>query len=158
MEGWATIRVAGQTDWKKLWVVVSSGKEGAIGRPGSAEGDSMSVTASRRKRMSQLFTRDHSPPVLAAPGKATISMFLSQKPKDKKRPILTLSNVTQAFAVYPERPELINHSTLMKVEGLMGDEDTAGAMRSREAWLLMMPTIEAGSNQTEEMLKWVIGQ
>jgi CCR4-NOT transcriptional complex subunit CAF120 len=84
-------------------------------------------------------------------------MFLSQKPKDKKKAVLTLSNVTQVFAVYPERPELINHSTLMKVEGLLGDEDTAGAMRSREGWLLVMPAIEAGRNQAEEMLKWVIG-
>lgn len=158
MEGWVTIRVAGQTDWKKLWMVISNGTDGATGRPGSADGDSsVNGTTPRRKRMSQLFSRDHSPPVLATPGRATISMFLSQKPKDKKKAVLTLSNVTQVFAVYPERPELINHSTLMKVEGLLGDEDTAGAMRSREGWLLVMPAIEAGRNQAEEMLKWVIG-
>jgi CCR4-NOT transcriptional complex subunit CAF120 len=69
-----------------------------------------------------------------------------------------MSQVTQVFAVYPERPELISRSTLMKLEGLMGDEHTAGGMKGREGWLLVMPEIEGGLNQASEMLKWVVGQ
>lgn len=69
-----------------------------------------------------------------------------------------MTDVSQAFAVYPERPELISRSTLVKVEGLLGDEDTAAGMRGREGWLLVMPELEGGLGQAAEMLKWVVGK
>lgn len=71
--------------------------------------------------------------------------------------MLTLRNVTQVFAVYPERPDLINKSTLIKTEGLLGDEDTAAGMRNREGWLLIMPALEANLGPVAEMLKWTVG-
>jgi len=85
-------------------------------------------------------------------------MYTSAKPKDRKKAVLTMTQVTQAFAVYPERPELISRSTLIKVEGLIGDEHTAGGMRGREGWMLILPEIDSGSNPTIEMLRWIIGQ
>jgi CCR4-NOT transcriptional complex subunit CAF120 len=87
-----------------------------------------------------------------------ISMYASQKPKDRKKPMLSMSTVTQAFAVYPERAELISRSTLIKVEGLLGDEPTAGVMSCREGWLLIMPELEGGFGQSAEMLKWIVGE
>ena len=72
--------------------------------------------------------------------------------------MLSLSGVTQGFAVYPERPELISRSTLVKVEGKFGDEDTAQGMRLREGWVLLMPEFEPGQKQSEEMLKWLVGE
>lgn len=87
-----------------------------------------------------------------------ISMYASPKPKDRKKSLLSVREVTQAFAVYPERPELITRSTLIKVEGLLGDEETAGGMKSREGWLLIMPELEGGLGQAAEMLKWVVGK
>jgi CCR4-NOT transcriptional complex subunit CAF120 len=84
-------------------------------------------------------------------------MFAGPKPKDRRRPVLTFHNVTQAFAVYPERPDLISRSTLIKLEGLIGDEETAGDMGRREGWLLIMPELEGGLGQAEEMLKWIVG-
>ncbi|KAH7884450.1 hypothetical protein F5I97DRAFT_1456898 [Phlebopus sp. FC_14] len=156
MEGWVRIRVAGQTDWKRMWMIVSSGSQHALERAGSFTGDgtrSSSPNAPRKKRMSNLFSRDHAEEL---PPRPVLSLYASHKPKDKKRPLLTLKDVTQAFAVYPERPELINRSTLMKLEGLIGDEDTAGSMKGREGWLLIMPELEAGNTQASEMLKWLI--
>lgn len=148
MEGWARIRVAGQTDWKKVWMVISAGNTDSV-QPEVA-------VAGKKKRMSNLFSRDTSPH-RSGPQSPSILMYPSPKPKDKKKPMLTLNNVSQAFAVYPERPELISRSTLIKVEGLMGEEDTAAAMRKREAWLLIMPELEGGLGQSVEMLKWVVG-
>lgn len=87
-----------------------------------------------------------------------ISLYISNKPKDKKKAVLTMRDVTQAFAVYPERPELITRSTLVKVEGLLGDEEAASVMRSREGWLLIMPELEGGLLQSVEMLKWITGE
>ncbi|KAH7913573.1 hypothetical protein BJ138DRAFT_1058757 [Hygrophoropsis aurantiaca] len=157
MEGWVRIRVAGQTDWKRMWLVVRSGSNTGVDMAASNSTESArpgSPNAPRKKRMSNLFSRDHSPD--PPPARPTLSFFASPKPKDKKKSMLTLREVSQAFAVYPERPELINRSTLMKLEGLLGDEETAGGMRGREGWLLVMPELEAGNTQASEMLKWVV--
>lgn len=146
MEGWVRIRVAGQTDWKRMWMVVSAASQSEV--PAAPYGDI------RKKRMSSLFSRDQSEDL---PPRPVLSLYASSKPKDKKKALLTLKDMTQAFAVYPERPELINRSTLMKLEGLLGDEETAGGMRGREGWLLVMPELEAGNTQASEMLKWLVG-
>ncbi|THV07320.1 hypothetical protein K435DRAFT_959906 [Dendrothele bispora CBS 962.96] len=161
LEGWVRIRVAGQTDWKLVWMVISTGSDGApdeLGRV-TSNGGAPHQTGGRpntMKRMSNLFGRDHSPQRNAGPSKPMITMYAGQKPRDRKKPILTMSDVTQAFAVYPERPELIQRSTLIKVEGTMGEEEIAGSMRTREGWLLVMPQLEGNLSPAAEMLKWVI--
>jgi CCR4-NOT transcriptional complex subunit CAF120 len=159
MEGWVRIRVAGQTDWKRVWMIVSAGSEGgspemgSFNQPGGLT--SPSSTLQKKKRIS-LFSRDSAVPLQAV--KPLVSMFASPKPKDKKKALLTLRDVTQVFAVYPERPELISRSTLIKLEGSFGEEETAGSMKSREAWLLLMPDSEGIPDQAAEMLKWVVGR
>lgn len=154
MEGWVLIRVAGQTDWKRMWMVIS-GSQTLYTEPG-APSTTTGTTPTPKKRMSNLFSRDHSPEPL--PMKPLLALYASPRPRDKKHPLLTLREVSQAFAVYPERPELINRSTLMKIEGLIGDEETAGTMKRREGWLLIMPELEAGNTQASEMLKWLVGE
>lgn len=144
------IRIAGQTDWKKVWMSVTAAADAAPNdAPTSAKGP--------KKRMSNLFSKDSSSPDTPLPPKPVIAMFAGPKPKDRRRPVLTFHNVTQAFAVYPERPDLISRSTLIKLEGLIGDEETAGDMGRREGWLLIMPELEGGLGQAEEMLKWIVG-
>lgn len=69
-----------------------------------------------------------------------------------------MQDVTQAFAVYPERPELINKSTLIKIEGQFANEELAREMINREGWILVMPDLEGGNNQVGEMLRWIIGE
>jgi CCR4-NOT transcriptional complex subunit CAF120 len=86
-----------------------------------------------------------------------LQIFMSNRPKDKRAPVLTMRDITQAFAVYPERPEMMTVSTLMKLEGLLGDEAAAGGMRSREAWIMVMPETD-GKMPSTEMLKWVMGE
>lgn len=156
MEGWVRIRVAGQTDWKRVWMVVSAGREG-VGIDNATSG-APSSSVPKKKRMSNLFSRDQSPPRPTGPEKPTITMYGGPKPKEKKKPWLSLRDITQAFAVYPERPELITRSTLIKLEGLLGDEEMAQSMKSREGWILFMPEMEGTTgNHAMEMLKWVIG-
>ncbi|KAI0950970.1 hypothetical protein AcW1_008133 [Taiwanofungus camphoratus] len=140
LEGWVRIRIAGQTDWKRMWMVVNAG----------------SPNATRKKRMSHLFSRERSPQRSVAPSKPMIQLLASPKPKDKKKPLLTMKDVTQAFAVYPERPEFITRSTLIKLEGLLGDEDIAAGMKLRECWVLVMPEFEGSNARASEMLKWLI--
>ncbi|CAL1716672.1 unnamed protein product [Somion occarium] len=159
MEGWVRIRLAGQTDWKRLWMVVTAGgahQDGASVsstdvRPGSPN------APPRKKRMSNLFSREKSPPRPVAPAKPILQLFASPKHKDRKKALLSFREVNQAFAVYPERPELISRSTLMKLEGQLGDEEMAGMMKNKEGWLLIMPEFEGGNSRASEMLKWLIG-
>ncbi|KAI0250241.1 hypothetical protein BJV78DRAFT_1128264 [Lactifluus subvellereus] len=152
-EGWVRIRIAGQTDWKHLWMVVSSGTQqeapGSPAQPGSPH------EPQRRKRISTLFGREENQS-LSISNIPLVAFYLSPRPKDKKKPFLTLQIVTQAFAVYPERPELINKSTLMKIEGTIGNEDVAMGMRGKEGWILVMPELEAGVPQMKETIRWLI--
>lgn len=152
-EGWVRIRIAGQTDWKHLWMVVTSGptQEASGGSPQPTP-----PGPSQHKRRISFFGRDNhqiQPPST----EPLITFYLSPKPKDRKRPFLNLRDVTQAFAVYPERPELINKSTLMKIEGTIGDEEVAMAMRKQEGWILIMPELETGVPQANETIRWLIG-
>ncbi|KAF9007597.1 hypothetical protein BDQ17DRAFT_1324157 [Cyathus striatus] len=151
--GWVRVRIAGQTDWKHVWAVVSAGSEGT-GRtqsnpPTPGIGDTPQPppqVAPKKKRMSNLFSRDHSP-TRTLPQKATVAFYASQKPKDKKKPLMTMRDVTQAFAV---------RSTLIKVEGSFGEEDMAAGLKGKEGWILVMPELEGGNGQAAEMLKWVV--
>ncbi|KAH6909140.1 hypothetical protein BKA70DRAFT_1222038 [Coprinopsis sp. MPI-PUGE-AT-0042] len=164
LEGWARVRIAGQTDWKRVWVSVCQGGEGGaeMSRTESRLGPSPSPGQEqpKKRRMSNLFSREHSPPRSNLPAASTIFMYAGQKPKERKKPLLTMTAVTQAFAVYPERPELISRSALIKVEGLLGSEELAAGMRGREGWILLMPELEGAppnGNLSKEMLKWLIG-
>lgn len=154
MEGWARIRIAGQTDWKRVWISVQEGTEGND-KPVPAN-NLASPSATMKKKRVTLFSRDSSARNDLSP-KPVIAMFASPRAKDRKKPIMTVWDVTQAFGVYPERPELINHSTLIKVEGTFGDDDIAANLRLREGWVLFMPEIE-GTEQAREMLKWIVGE
>lgn len=163
MEGPVGIRVAGQTDWKHLWMVITAGSHfHDFTPPPSAGARSDSPSVQKRNRISSLWSRGQSPTrnVLPLPAKATIQLFASNKAKDRKKPVLTFQNVTQAFAVYPERPELISRSTLMKVEGTFGDGELAGPMRESEGWMLLMPEVEGKTTtpRASEMLKWLLGE
>ena len=154
MEGWARIRIAGQTDWKRVWIAVQEGTEGND-KPVPANTLAPTTATMKKKRVS-LFSRDSGARNDLFP-KPVIAMYASPRAKDRKKPIMTMWDVTQAFGVYPERPELISRSTLMKVEGTFGDDDIAANLRLREGWVFIMPEIE-GHEQATEMLKWIVGE
>ena len=154
-EGWARVRIAGQTDWKRVWFVVQEGNE----LPEMGTADHASASTMKKKRMSNLFSSKDHTTGQAGPAKPLVSMYLSPKAKDRKKPLLTVHDVTQAFGVYPERPELINRSTLIKIEGKFGDYELAGTLRQLEGWLLAMPELETNATgQAAEMLKWIVGE
>ena len=160
MEGWVRIRIAGQTDWKRLWMLVTAGE-----RPGHPDHPSISSVPEspnepRKRRMSHLFSRDKGPTPNPnnLPARPMIQLFPGPRPKDRRKALLTMRAVSQAFAVYPERPELISRSTLMKLEGQLGDEEMVGALSMREAWLLVMPDLESGTTRPAEMLSWLTGE
>jgi len=114
-----------------------------------------SYIAPKKYRISGIFSREKHNDL---PDRATIFLYSVPRGKDKKKPLLTFETVTQAFAVYPERPKLISSSTLIKLEGTYGDEDMCASMRHREGWMLLMPDLEGARSVGGEMLKWLIGE
>lgn len=172
MEGWARIRIIGQTDWKKVWLVVQEGSgDHANQRAAATNGNAAPPHVIKKKRVSNIFSSSPSSTPdgtnAVAPSKPVIMIYTSPKPKDRKKaPILTISDVSQAFAVYPERPELISKSTLMKIEGLLDDGEMAGLWKGREGWIFIMPEGDGsksqpkvagqGGGQVAEMLKWMV--
>ncbi|KAH7097361.1 hypothetical protein BKA62DRAFT_451650 [Auriculariales sp. MPI-PUGE-AT-0066] len=153
LEGWAKVRVAGQTDWRRLWMVVTAGY--------TADRPSSPLAPPKKNRMSALFARSSSPPPPDAEHlRPTIVFFAGNKGRERKQQILSMTSVSQVFAVYPERPEMIPLSTLMKLEGILGSEDHAMGMKGREAWLLIMPespdSASTSSVSALEMLKWIV--
>lgn len=113
-----------------------------------------SYVSPKKNRISGLFSRDKND----LPEQAIISLYSVPRGKDKKKPILTFDSVTQAFAVYPERPKLITSSTLIKLEGTYGSDEMCANMRNREGWMLMMPDLEGARSVSGETLKWLIGK
>ena len=167
LEGWVSVRAAGQTGWKRLWMCVSVGMittdvftdVGSIGSkspmiPGNRPRHS-AYTRSKRSRISGLFSRDKPDDL---PERATISLYVAPRGKDKRKALLTFDTVTQAFAVYPERANLIGSSALAKLEGTYGDGDMCAHMKRREGWMLLMPDLEGARSVSWEMLKWLTGE
>ena len=114
-----------------------------------------SYVAPPKHRISGIFSREKSKDL---PERTNISLYAAPRGKDKRKPLLTFDAVTQAFAVYPERPKLISSSTLIKLEGTYGDEDMCANMKHREGWMLLMPDLEGARSVSGEMLKWLIGE
>lgn len=162
MEGWAEVRVGGTTEWQRVWFVVSAMGSGSIdaGRPASSSGSGTGTI--KRNRMSSIFSKGPSYNATNQSAQPTITLYTGEKAKDRKRAKYTLTNVTQAFAVYPERPEIIQSSTLFKVEATVQDEEIKQNENERrpsqDRYLLVMPETDPARPGSTEMLKWLVGQ
>ena len=90
------------------------------------------------------------------PERANISLRNTPREKDREKPLVTFEDVTQAFAIYPERPDRISSSALIKLEGTYGNEEMCAKMKHREGWMLLMPDVDGTGGR--EMLNWLMGE
>ncbi|MCO5565566.1 hypothetical protein L7F22_019240 [Adiantum nelumboides] len=180
MEGWVKARFMGSTEWRKCWLVLSDrGAEGA-GQP-SAQNDqkseTASVTSNRNSFWSKLKAGDRgsligspSMPALSDTGikdievppgsNAAPGLACFYETKKTKKPFATMAYASQVFAVYPSRPELVEGSSLFKVEGafpLSGFVSATNKIR-QSGWVMIMPELDSGSSKgaNAEMMKWCI--
>jgi CCR4-NOT transcriptional complex subunit CAF120 len=112
-----------------------------------------SYVTSKKHLISGLFSQGKSPGLLE---RAHISLQDGPRRNDKN-PVLAFEAVTQAFAIYPERPKLISNSTLFKLEGTYGDEQMCANMMGREGYMLLMSDSAGAQGVSWEMQKWLIG-
>lgn len=77
-------------------------------------------------------------------------------------PFLNVTDVSQAFAVFPEVETEIDNSAMFKVEGHLTGEAMGTAARRDEGWILMIPMEKEGetftSGKRSDMLKWLAGE
>ncbi|CAO1619269.1 unnamed protein product [Jaminaea pallidilutea] len=182
MEGWVKARFMGSTEWRKCWLVLSRDK-GEVTSPGGGSmgrrlwnklggaGDRSSImsitsndsknptsptTPGRSNSISGTLSNDMEPPP-GSNGAPGIAQFYASK-KDK-RPFANMLYASHAFAVYPSRPELVEGSSLFKVEGAFPNTQTTSATnRVRQTgWVMIMPELEQSSTGANaEMMKWTI--
>ncbi|THH30013.1 hypothetical protein EUX98_g4163 [Antrodiella citrinella] len=152
MEGCVRIRVAGQTDWKMLWMAVTAcGAWDVHYDAGYSDGRPTSPNTSKNNRPSH----EGSPPRM--PSKPFIQIFASQRPEDRNKVLLTLKDVTQSFT----KPLISSkgvQSASLKLEGVFGNEEMAGSMMNSEAWLQVLPMAEPGvdPNKVSWLLQWLV--
>ncbi len=166
MEGWVKARFMGSTEWKKVWMVLTDHKpdESEFGakkkfwKIGTSGGDRSSILSVNSVSTAPSNDGKDLPPPPGSNGAPGVASFFENK-KDKK-PFATLIYAAHAFAVYPSRPELVEGSSLFKIEGVFPSSTVLSAThRPRSTgWVMLMPELEtAGSKGANaEMMKWLI--
>ena len=106
--------------------------------------------APKKRGISGLFSLDK-------PTAESIISLYSSQPGKYSRPVFKFKAVTQAFAVYPNQPELISSRTLIRLQGTYRGEGVifVSDPEEYESQMLLMPDLEGGG--IREMLRWLIG-
>ncbi|WVQ70567.1 hypothetical protein IAR50_000086 [Cryptococcus sp. DSM 104548] len=134
MEGWVRVRVMGGTDWRRLWAVLSTpGEEGS-----KDEGKH------RRRSFFGIGSKEEEPAPQEPNTGVSMATFYTEprtaKNKTSVTPVLTITNVSQAYAVFPEHLEVMVQSNLCKVVGrVSGDMVTIEGRLRDSGWALLMP-------------------
>jgi CCR4-NOT transcriptional complex subunit CAF120 len=116
-----------------------------------------SCVTSKTHHISGLFSEEKPRRLPELPERAHIYLYDCPRRKDES-PVLTFEAVTQAFAVYPERPKLISNSTLFKLEGTYGNEEMCANMKGHEGCMLLMSDSASVRGVSWDMQKWLIGE
>lgn len=172
MEGWVKARFMGSTEWKKCWLVLSDHKPD--GNEGKKKFWKLGGAGDRSSIMSTVTS--NGPPGSAGGPPGTPGGEMETPPgsngapgcaqffenKKAKKPFATLVYASHAFAVYPSRPELVEGSSLFKIEGAFPQSTVLSAThRIRSTgWAMLMPELEGSGSKgaNAEMMKWVIGE
>ena len=160
MEGWVWARLPGQTDWKKLWMVVCR-SQGQMAVSSSNNDSANPFAVQGTSRIRSWISRSSTS---LNPVKSLLAFYTAPKgsefnfsPKEKLEPTFTMSGVTQAYAVFPDQLDLVKFSTLMKLWGSYGNDGLKHSHTGREGWLMIMPMAEPRRDRISELLKWLVG-
>ncbi|KAI8376336.1 uncharacterized protein BYT42DRAFT_574267 [Radiomyces spectabilis] len=133
LSGFLQVRSADTTEWQRYWAVVTdkkderrlfSSKKSVVASSPSPSLHGHTATPTPSSSSSYISSNLH-------------HQLLLYETKKSKQPLMTLSCIYQAYAVYPEAPQLIEKSSIMRVE----DRDThlflmADTSTSMQQWLL----------------------
>ena len=134
-EDWVRVRFGAGTPWRKCWAVVSQPDEKAVKKAKAA--------AKKAKKSAYEYR-----PVL----KGDIKFYDNKKTK-KQQPIATMVDAFAAYALYPQSKQLIEQSSLVKLEGkimIHGDQPTES-----EGFVFVMPDTHPMVTGFESMLRFL---
>ncbi|KAF8470160.1 hypothetical protein BDZ91DRAFT_39445 [Kalaharituber pfeilii] len=131
-EDWARVRFAAGEPWKKYWTVISPPEEKAY-----------------QKWKKEMKKGKHPKQPLEL---GNIKFYLTKKTK-KVEPLATITKAYCCYAVYPQSEALIEHSTLVKVEGMITHHNTT---EPREGFVFIMPDTHPSVSGFEMMVRWLI--
>lgn len=133
-EDWVRVRFGAGTPWRRCWCVVNP--------PDPKQYQKM------RKSMKKRSAYDRTTPLLTGNVK-----FYENKKTRKAKPIATITSAYAAYAIYPQSKELIDQSTLVKIEG---DITTHGQTETTaEGMVFVMPEIHPAVSGFEMMLRFL---
>ncbi|KAI9835698.1 MAG: hypothetical protein M1819_001875 [Sarea resinae] len=133
-EDWVRVRFGAGTPWRRCWCVITPPDEKEFQKHQKA----------LRKRSA--YDRSSLVP------KGDVKFYDAKKITKKTKPIASISNAYSAYAIYPQSKALIDHSTLVKVEGtiqIYNPESTT------EGFVFVMPEIHPAVSGFEMMLRWL---
>ncbi|KAF2636172.1 hypothetical protein P280DRAFT_410149 [Massarina eburnea CBS 473.64] len=134
-DDWVRVRFGAGTPWRRCWCVVSP--------PDEKEMAKMHKTLKKK----DLYNR--STPVL----KGDIKFYDTQKIKKKTRPIATVKDAYSCYAIYPQSKQLIDHSTLVKIEGKITIHTSPE--KTTEGFVFVMPETRPAVSGFEIMLQFL---
>ncbi|WFD34788.1 hypothetical protein MCUN1_001632 [Malassezia cuniculi] len=160
-EGWVKARFMGSTEWQRCWMVLNDHRiddeQSSFWRIlRQRPGDRSSVALGTQKNAPDV--HDVPPPPPGTLGSPAVAFFYESK--KSKKPFASLWHVRHVFAVYPSCVDLVENSSLFKVEGCLPQSTVNSAThRPRNTgWVLFMPEAKVSQPRGEnaEMMKWII--
>ncbi|KAL2154041.1 hypothetical protein VTH82DRAFT_2717 [Thermothelomyces myriococcoides] len=137
---WVRVRFGAGVPWKRCYCVIEP--------PSEKEYQKAQKEAKKRSP----YDRSHPPAV-----KGEIKFFETKKDAEKKkkhqRPIATITDAYSAYAIYPQAKELIDSSTLLKVEGNITIHTEPAS--STEGFVFIMPEVPPAVSGFEMLLRFL---
>ncbi|KAF8419665.1 hypothetical protein EV426DRAFT_538314, partial [Tirmania nivea] len=129
-EDWARVRFAAGEPWNKYWAVITPPDEKSY---------------QKWKKEIKKGKEPREPLVLG-----NIKFYATKKTK-KATPVATITKAYSCYAIYPQSEALIEHSTLVKIEGQLSQN----ASEPREGFVFVMPDTHPSVSGFEMMIRWL---
>lgn len=134
-EDWVRVRFGAGTPWRRCWCVVSPPDEKEL--------------AKLQKIQKKKDVYNRSTTVL----KGDIKLYDSKKVGKRTRPIATITDAYSCYAIYPQSKQLIDQSTLVKVEGRITVHSKPE--QTTEGFVFIMPESRPAITGFEIMLQFL---
>ncbi|KAJ4287273.1 hypothetical protein N0V90_012671 [Kalmusia sp. IMI 367209] len=134
-EDWVRVRFGAGTPWRRCWCVVSP--------PDEKEYAKLQKTEKKK----DIYNR--TPTIL----KGDIKFYDSRKVNKKTRPIATVTDAYSCYSIYPQSKQLIDQSTLVKVEGKITVHSKPE--QTTEGFVFIMPESRPAITGFEIMLQFL---
>jgi len=136
---WVRVRFGAGTPWRRCWCVISPPTEKDV-----------AAAKKQEKSLKKRSAYDRSPLDV----KGDIKFYENRNIKKKTKPIATISDAFSAYAIYPQNKDLIEQSTLLKVEGLITIHSEPAT--TTEGFVFIMPESHAMVTGFEMLLKFLL--